>query len=211
MRTVNNDPGISCPNANWNGVSTNYCTGVTGDDTVAHEWGHAYTDFTSNLIYQWQSGALNESYSDVWGEVVDFLNGRGTDSPIPMRAGDGSACSTFGAGSPSTDVSYRWLSGEDDAAFGGAIRDLWRPECYDDPGKVSSTSYWCSTLDGGGVHTNSGVPNHAFALMMDGGTYNGESITGLGLTKAAHIHWSSLNMLTPASDFSDPSRRPARA
>ena len=41
MRTVNNDPGIACPNATWNGISTNYCTDVTGDDTVAHEWGHA--------------------------------------------------------------------------------------------------------------------------------------------------------------------------
>ena len=60
----------------------------TGDDTVAHEWGHAYTDTTHNLIYQWQSGALNESYSDIWGEVVDLLNGRGTDEPGgPRTAG----------------------------------------------------------------------------------------------------------------------------
>ena len=43
MITVNNDPRINCPNANWNGVTTNYCTGVTCDDTVAHEWGHALT------------------------------------------------------------------------------------------------------------------------------------------------------------------------
>ena len=74
MKTVNDDPGINCPNANWNGVSTNYCTGVSGDDTVAHEWGHAYTEYTHNLIYAWQPGALNESYSDIWGEVVDLLN-----------------------------------------------------------------------------------------------------------------------------------------
>ncbi len=76
MITVNNDPTISCPNANWNGVTTNYCTGVTGDDTVAHEWGHAYTEATSGLIYQWQSGAMNEAYSDIWGETVDMLNNR---------------------------------------------------------------------------------------------------------------------------------------
>ena len=43
MKTVNNDPRINCPNANWNGVTTNYCNGVTSDDVVAHEWGHAYT------------------------------------------------------------------------------------------------------------------------------------------------------------------------
>ena len=49
--------------------TTNYCNGVTSDDVVAHEWGHAYTQFTHNLIYQWQPGALNESYSDIWGEA----------------------------------------------------------------------------------------------------------------------------------------------
>ena len=74
--TVNNDPRINCPNANWNGITTNYCNGVTSDDVVAHEWGHAYTEYTSGLIYQYQSGALNESYSDVWGETVDLVNGR---------------------------------------------------------------------------------------------------------------------------------------
>ena len=76
MRTVNNDPSIRCPNANWNGTTTNYCSGVSSDDTVAHEWGHAYTEYTSGLIYQWQSGAMNEAYSDIWGETVDMLNDR---------------------------------------------------------------------------------------------------------------------------------------
>ena len=75
-QTVNNDPTIDCPNANWNGVTTNYCDGVTSDDVVAHEWGHAYTEYTHGLIYQWQSGALNESYSDIWGETLDLVNNR---------------------------------------------------------------------------------------------------------------------------------------
>jgi Zn-dependent metalloprotease len=61
LRSVNNDPTIACPNANWNGATTNYCNGVTSDDVVAHEWGHAYTQYTHDLIYQWQPGALNES------------------------------------------------------------------------------------------------------------------------------------------------------
>ena len=86
LRSVNNDPTISCPNANWNGITTNYCNGVTSDDVVAHEWGHAYTEYTHNLIYQWQPGALNESYSDIWGETVDMINGEGTDSPAPVRS-----------------------------------------------------------------------------------------------------------------------------
>ncbi len=199
MRTVNNDPTINCPNANWNGTSTNYCTGVTADDVVAHEWEHAYTEFTNNLIYQWQSGALNEAYSDIVGEAIDILNGRGTDAPGGLRSDGG--CSIYNNGAP--DDSYRWLLGEDATAFGTAIRDMWTPTCEGDPGKVTDAEYFCGTGDNGGVHSNSGVPNHAFALMVDGGTYNGFTITGIGLTKAAHIHWGSQLLLTINSNFVD--------
>ena len=99
MKTVNNDPTIDCPNANWNGVTTNYCNGVTSDDVVAHEWGHAYTEYTHGLIYQWQSGALNESYSDIWGETVDLINGREDEDEgdITTKRPDG-LCSTHTAG-----------------------------------------------------------------------------------------------------------------
>ena len=356
MRTVNNDPTIQCPNANWNGITTNYCTGVSGDDTVAHEWGHAYTEYTDNLIYAWQPGALNESYSDIWGEVVDLLNGRGKDTPGGLRtaglcsvftspapvlqinspaaiAGNyPAAASSFGpslisptnwvtntivlvndgvgrdgsvtppvdgndattsdgctpyvnaaavagkialidrgtctfqikadnanaagaagfivanhqtggnalinmAGTGGTavgiftgygtgltirsqltntvnatlkstagvsDNSYRWLSGEDDPAFGESIRDMWSPNCYTDPARVSDAYYQCDASDGGGVHTNSGVPNHAFALIVDGGNFNGQSITGLGMTKAVHLYWRAQDVYqTPTTDFTD--------
>ncbi|MCE7980674.1 MAG: DUF11 domain-containing protein [Caldilinea sp. CFX5] len=204
MRTVNNDPKIQCPNANWNGVSTNYCNGVTGDDTVAHEWAHAYTEYTSNLIYAWQPGALNEAYSDIWGEVVDLLNGRGADAPNTNRTAG--SCSTLGQGAPANDNSYRWLSGEDDPAFGGAIRDMWHPVCYGDPGKVTDAEYTCDVdgEDNGGVHRNSGVPNHLFALLVDGGVYNNVTVNAIGLTRAAHIHWrAQTTYLTVASDFHD--------
>ena len=343
MYTINNDPRISCPNANWNGFSTNYCTGVTGDDTVAHEWGHAYTESTSGLIYQWQAGAMNEAYSDIWGETVDMLNSRMneggetpdspayrtpgtcsdyTRSPITMTitapAGVAGACTaapaSFGpvfgqtpvtgtavvatdasntdgasttdgcsaidnaatvagkwayvdrgsctfatktsnaknagaigivvgdsvagrapismsgssdiygvmvtfedgqkfksAGGPvtfeikavpaATDTTYRWLSGESDPAFGGAIRDMWNPNCYGDPGKVSDAEYHCSEEDSGGVHTNSGVVNRTFALLVDGMDGQG---TGIGLDKAAWLFWhTQTNYLTPTSYFPD--------
>ena len=82
--------------------------------------------------------------------------------------------------------SYRWLMGEEVPAFGGAIRDMWNPTCYGDPGKVSDVEYYCAPDDGGGVHSNSGVPNHAYALLVDGGTpTTAPTITGLGLDKAA--------------------------
>jgi cysteine-rich repeat protein len=201
MLTINNKIGIGCPNATWDGQTANFCPGVTSDDTVAHEWGHAYTDYTANLVYQWQPGALNESYSDVWGEVVDLLNGRGLDSPDALRT-DGS-CSLNDQGLPENDNTYRWLIGEENTApkLPVPLRDMWRPNCYGDPGRVSDSRYWCSDFDNGGVHTNSGIPNHGFALLVDGGTYNGVTITGLGLTKATHIYWESIQMLVPVSDF----------
>ncbi len=359
MTTVNNDGRINCPNANWNGVTTNYCNGVTSDDVVAHEWGHAYTEFTHNLIYQWQPGALNESYSDIWGETVDLINARmdeeegdiesprpvgvcSTHSPArplltinapaniakdcatggaafgPQLTGtgitgdvvlgldadeDGDAdpnpfdlegsvydgCSTFtnptalvgkivmvnrglcgfevkarnvnavggvaavianrdplpitmsGDAAPDPTIpsvsinrddraliataiegsgatvnvtmrdasgdrvdSYKWLMGEDATAFGGAIRDMWSPTCYGDPGKVSDAEYFCSTDDGGGVHSNSGVPNHGYALLVDGGDYNGQSVTGIGLDKSAAIYFRAMTRYqTVFTDFED--------
>jgi hypothetical protein len=54
------------------------------------------------------------------------------------------------------------------------------------------------------VHGNSGVVNHSYALLVDGGTYNGVDVTGLGLTKAAAIYWlTQTTVLTPTSDFTD--------
>jgi len=79
-----------CPNAFWNGAQMVYCTGLAVDDVVAHELTHGITENTSNLLYYYESGAINESLSDIWGEFVDFGNGAGDDSP-----------------------SVRWLIGED--------------------------------------------------------------------------------------------------
>lgn len=189
MKTINNNPNINCPNANWNGSTANYCTGTASDDVVAHEWGHAYTEYTSGLIYAWQPGALNESYSDIWGETIDLLNSyEDNGEDLSLRNG----CAS----------SQRWRIGEDATAFGGAIRDMWDPTCKGDPGKVSDVQYRCSTGDNGGVHTNSGVNNHAYVLLVDGGSYNGQTITGLGFTKAVHIFWRAQSTyLTPTSDF----------
>lgn len=333
--------GNSCPNASWNGVFISFCPGTTTDDVTAHEWGHAYTEYTHGLVYAWQPGALNEAYSDIWGETVDRINGRGGDTPDaartagsctvytaappvvnvtapaslagPKDAGtaawgpqtftisgtvqgvdlgstsagcaalpansltgkiafidrgtcgfsvkamyaqqagaiaviignnqggnvvanmgdtagqtstlpslsvtqnDGTAIKaalatgtvavtlTRGAG---TDNSVRWLIGEDSTAFGGAIRDMYNPTCYGNPGKVSDRQYACGPNtqagDWGGVHTNSGVPNHGYALLVDGGSYNGQTIAAIGLTKAAHIYYRAQSVYQMwASGFAD--------
>jgi bacillolysin len=183
LQSVANSTALAsaCPNAQWNGLFTEFCPGVVADDIVAHEWAHAYTQHTHDLIYAWQPGALNESYSDIWGETIDLLNGIGADQP-----------------------EYRWKIGEDASAFGEPIRDMWNPPIYADPGKVSDTQYHCSTSDNGGVHSNNGIPNHAFALLVDGGVYNDRSVPAIGLTKAAHIYWHAQYVYqTPTSDFAD--------
>ena len=328
--------GYDCPNASWNGTFISFCPGLTTDDVTAHEWSHAYTDYTHGLIYQWQPGALNEAYSDIWGEVVDLINGRGGDDHETLRGTD--TCSTssppvarvivnspatiagpklaqsaqfgqpltsagvtgevaaaipangctaltnaseiqgkialidrgtcdfsfkvynaqgagaigviiannvssglpgMGAGQnaalvtipsvgilqsdgtairnalggtvnatlvadPGTDPSVRWLMGED-VEGGGALRDMYNPACYSNPGRVTDVAYYvCSAGDGGGVHTNSGIPNHAFALLVDGGTYNGQTIEPIGITKAAHIYYRAQSVYQVFdSDFHD--------
>jgi len=175
----------NCPyqNAFWNGTQMVYGEGFSAaDDVDAHELTHAVTERTANLFYYMQSGALNESFSDIFGETVDLTNGAGTDTP-----------------------SVRWLLGEDVPGF-GAIRDMMTPTDFGDPGKVSDTEYRCSDpgTDSGNVHTNSGVPNHLYALLVDGGTYNGVTVTGIGLDHAGKIEYRALTQyLLSASDFRD--------
>jgi len=190
MVTINNNPDIDCPNATWNGVSANYCDGTASDDVVAHEWGHAYNQYTANLIYSYESGALNESFSDIWGETIDLLNNYQDD-------GEDDSVRT------ESTVTNRWQIGEDATAFGGAIRDMWDPTIFGHPNKITASNYWCETGDNGGVHINSGIPNRAYALIVDGGSFNGQTITGLGFTKAAHIFWRAQSeYLTQTSGFS---------
>lgn len=170
-----------CPNAYWDGSSTNYCPDFDLDDVVVHEWGHAYTQYSDGLIYAYQSGALNEASSDIFGETADLLNGvdgaGGSNNAEPFPDGQ------------------RWLVAEDWAGGSGAgqllFRDMWDPDRLDAPGKVTSENYACGSGDGGGVHTNSGVDNHAYALLVDGGTYNDVTVGGIGFVKAAHIWWQA--------------------
>jgi hypothetical protein len=179
-------PGTyDCPmvNAFWSGRLQQMVYGegfASADDVVAHELTHAVTSYTAGLYYYMQSGALNESFSDIFGETVDLTNGHGDDDP-----------------------GKRWLVGED--LFAGGFRDMWEPNNGAQPERMSdSTYFYCALGDNGGVHYNSGVPNHAYALMVDGGGYNGYTISGIGLEKAAAIHYRVLTeYLVSGSDFAD--------
>jgi Zn-dependent metalloprotease len=186
VSTVKHCPSPSnCPFANafWNGIQMVYGQGFSlADDVDAHELTHAVTEHTANLFYYMQSGALNESFSDMFGETVDLTNTGGTDTPA-----------------------VRWKMGEDVPVF-GTLRDMMTPGNFGDPGRVGDVNYFCGdgNVDGGGVHFNSGVPNHLYALMADGGVFNGQTVTGMGLTKAGKIAYRALTVyLLSGSSFAD--------
>jgi hypothetical protein len=132
--------------------------------------------------------------ADIYGVMVTLEDGQ------RFKTAGGPVSFTIGAVPADTDETYRWLSGESDPAFGGAIRDMWNPNCYGDPGKVSDAEYHCSDDDAGGVHSNSGVVNRTFAILVDGHP----GVPAIGLDKAAWLFWhSQLNYLTPSSYFPD--------
>ena len=158
-------PG-QCPygNAFWNGQQMVYGAGfAAADDVVGHELTHGVTEFTSHLFYYYQSGAINEAFSDIFGEYVDLTNGAGKDT-----------------------AAARWLMGEDVPGL-GAIRDMENPPAFGDPDSMTSANYTADTgeTDSGGVHSNSGVANKAAFLLTDGATFGGQTVSGLGITKAS--------------------------
>ncbi|MEO5888088.1 MAG: M4 family metallopeptidase, partial [Anaerolineales bacterium] len=166
-------------NAFWNGSQMVFGDAMAVDDMVGHELTHGVTQYTSGLIYSYQSGAINESFSDVWGEFIDQTNGSGNDSP-----------------------SVKWLISEDSAL--GAMRSMSNPPAYGHPDKMSSPYYYTGSGDSGGVHINSGVNNKAAYLMVQGGSFNGKTITGIGLNKTAALYYETqLHHLTTGANYND--------
>ncbi len=176
------DPKKPCPfqNAFWSNQDRQMTYGAgyaSADDIVGHELAHGLTDFTSDLYYYFQSGAINESMSDVFGELIDHVTPSPDDAPA-----------------------NRWQMGE----TLGPLRDMADPGVYGDPDSMTDSDYLVTTGDGGGVHTNSGVNNKAAFLMVDGGTHNGVTVTGIGADKVAQVYYAvQTGFLTSASDYKD--------
>jgi thermolysin len=131
-------------------------------DVVAHELTHGVTDFTSGLIYQGESGALNESFSDMMAAGTEFYY-QGT--------------------APGT---ADWLLAEDVFTPGG-IRSMSNPISQGDPDHYSIR--FTGSEDNGGVHINSGIPNNVFYLAVVGGTnrVSGMAVTGVGQANIEQI------------------------
>lgn len=151
---------------------------------IGHELSHGLTQYTANLLYEGQSGALNESISDVFGVLVE----------------------QFSLGQSAAEAS--WLVGEElftDQVQGGALRSLAAPgTAYDDdvlgrdPQPAHMDFYLQTTEDSGGVHINSGIPNRAFHLAAT-------AIGGAAWDGAGRVWYDAVTAgsLSPASDFRD--------
>ena len=176
---VSEGNGASMQNAFWNGAAMWYGNGgdifkplARGLDVGGHEMTHGVVEKTANLEYQDESGALNESFADVFGAMIDRDD---------------------------------WKMGEDVMQPGvnpnNALRDLQDPH----NGVSSNSSWWqpkhtdeqyTQSDDNGGVHINSGIPNHAFYLFAVS--------SGVGKDKAEQVYYKALDdYLVKSSQFVD--------
>jgi thermolysin len=153
-------------------------------DIAAHELAHGLTDYTSGLIYEGESGALNEAFSDIIGTGVEFFY----QAPgAAVRQAD-------------------YLIGEDTiTAYADGVngaRSMAVPTAFGDPDHYSER--YRGSEDSGGVHTNSGIVNHAFYLAVEGGTHrlSGIVVPGVGADSRAQIErvfYRAFTLLLPAN------------
>lgn len=182
--TVRYCPSYGCPwrNAEWRwGVQqATFGRGwAKADDIVAHEYMHGVLDHEAPLFYHYQSGAINESYADVFGELIDLSYSGGRDTNFT-----------------------RWKIGEDTPI--GWFRDMKNPTSKGHPDRVRSPRWHTSSSDDGGVHRNNGVGNKAAQLMAAGGSFRGYRIKSVGREKTAHIWYHALTTrLTSAANYVD--------
>ena len=191
-------------NAFWNGAYMTYgdgngrtCLPLSGGlDVDGHELTHGVTDFTSDLIYENESGALNEAFSDMMGNTIEFY----ADSRGPAPAA-----------SPDFRIGVDFITA---APAGAGFRNMGEPGEFNDPDHV--VDKFTGPEDGGGVHTNSGIANHAYFLTVQGGQNRGctapivthtedcdVSVPALGLAKAAQVYYAGFTSLPEYANFCD--------
>jgi Zn-dependent metalloprotease len=182
--------GVAFNNAYWDGEKMTYGDGdgetfaplSLAIDVVGHEMAHGVTEHTAGLQYRNQSGALNESWSDVFGELIEQWaeNRSGFGTTDAAKAAD-------------------WLIGEDvftPGVAGDALRSMKTPGTgyKGDPQPGHMKDYKKMSSDNGGVHVNSGIPNKA--------AY--EAAIRIGGEKLAKIWYKALtDYLKPNSSFAD--------
>jgi len=158
-------------------------------DICGHEMQHGITSRTANLTYSGESGALNESWSDVFGSLVE-LYARGGETTGTWWIGEDIRTPNIAG-----DAERRLDEPHKGSNYGYTTDD--QPDHY--------TERYTGTSDNGGVHINSGIANHAFYLLAKGGTHAhiaGAPVTGIGADKAAKIWYKALtSYMTSSTNF----------
>ncbi len=184
-------------NAFWNGTYTVYGDGdgvvfreLSGAlDVVAHEHAHGVTDCTSDLIYLNQPGALNESFSDILGNSAEFFANE-PDSSNCVKAQGQTECAD-------------WWIGEDIRLLSDAVPGFRNMA---DPGEDADPDHYgefiVTTDDNGGVHSNSGIPNHAYYLLVNGGQNAGCDDVGSN----GHTHTADCDVTVSGIGLADAER-----
>jgi Zn-dependent metalloprotease len=163
-------------------------------DVIGHEMGHGVTASTSNLTYSGESGGLNESSSDINGEVVEaYARAGGTGDTVPASGND-------------------WVLGKEIAKDGTPLRWMYKPSK-----DGSSPDAWSSSLKRLDVHYSSGPNNRMFYFLSQGSNADTASdyyskylvkspaaMTGIGLDKAFRI-WFKANTakFTASTNYAD--------
>jgi Zn-dependent metalloprotease len=181
--------GNNYNNAFWNGSYMTYGDGngslftpLTALDVCGHEIAHAVTTYTANLVYSYESGALNESFSDIFGNTIEIW---------------------------ARPTKWSWRIGEDMTPSKNGIRSMANPNLFNHPKFYKGVSWYSGAGDNGGVHYNSGVQNYWYYLIANGGTGTNEkgwpfNIDSLGIIKAGKIAYRNLAVyLTKNSQYSD--------
>ncbi|MBL7813271.1 MAG: M4 family metallopeptidase [Bacteroidetes bacterium] len=174
-------------NAFWNGSVMTYGDGssfkpLTSIDVCGHEVTHAVTTYTANLVYSYESGQLNESFSDIFGNAIENW---------------------------ARPTQWSWKIGEDITFSGAGLRNMSNPNLQGHPKFYKGVSWYSGAGDNGGVHLNSGVQNYWFYLITDGVSGTNEKgwafkIDTLGFTKAGKIAYRTLSVyLTKNSQYAD--------
>jgi bacillolysin len=177
-------------NASWNGRWMTYGDGdgkfmislSAGLDVAAHEMTHGVISHSANLVYRNQSGALNESFADVFGALVDDSDWEmGEDIMAPEAKANGSTV-------------LRSLSNPNGVIVSNEQRRAYSTNGGVYPDHMDEFYHMPTTVDGGGVHVNSSITNHAAYLIAQ----------DLGREKLGKIYYRALTVyLTSNSDFSD--------
>jgi len=181
---TNNVVSTSYDNAFWNGYFTTYWNGsvlannyLVSLDVVGHEWTHAVTQYAFGLVYAGESGCLNESFSDIFGTMLDFFAGNGD-----------------------------YKIGEDMWIADGKLRDMSDPKSKMNPDTYLG-QYWSTAVHNGsgvpnhwfyllaeGSSATDEINDFSFAF----------SVSGIGRDKAAAIAYRCLTIyMTPNSNFAD--------